>query len=101
MRCDYILGTDWRRLELVGIRYMRNFSSDHFVVRERLLLRPTRCHSCYLRGRRAFPIRIPPTAELRRADAKFQTLKTLEPVPPKLKRPTSSPLDVPIFYTVG
>ena len=75
--CDYILGADWRRLELVGIRDMRNFSSDHFVVRARLLLRPTRCHSCYLRGRRAFLLRPPPTVELIRAETKFQTLKAL------------------------
>ena len=66
---------------------MRNLSSDKFALNERLLWRPTRYHARYLRGRRAFPIRIPPTAELRRADAKFQTLKTLEPVPPKLKHP--------------
>ena len=90
LRCDYILGTDWRRLEIFGIRYMHNFSSDHFVVRERLLLRPTRCHSCYLRGRRAFLRPPPPTVELIRADTKFQTLKALEMVPPKLKRPPRS-----------
>ena len=29
----------------------------------------------------------PPTTELIRANAKFHTLKTLEPVPPNLKRP--------------
>ena len=100
-RCDYILRTDRRRFEIFGIRDMRNFSSDHLELSSHIIRRPTRCHARCLLGRRAFLLRLPPTAELRRADAKFQTLKTLEPVPPKLKRPTSSPLDVPIFYTVG
>ena len=86
-RCNYILGTDWRRFELVGIRDMRNFSLDHFALRARLLRRPTRCHTRYLQGRREFPLKLPPTAELSRAGAKFQTLQTLKPVPPKLEGP--------------
>ena len=48
-RCDYILRTDRRIFELVGIQYMRNFSSDHFALR-------ARCHVQYLRKRRAFPL---------------------------------------------
>ena len=35
---------------------------------------------------KAFLIILPSTAELIRSNTKFQTLKTLEPVPPKLKR---------------
>ena len=86
-RCDYILGTDWRRFDIVGIQDMSNFSLDHFALRARIIQCPTLCHACYLRGRRSLTLRPPPTAELIMDDAKFQTLKTLEPVPPKLKRP--------------
>ena len=85
--CEYILGTDQRRFELVGIRDMRKFLSDHFVLRARLLQSPTRCHTMYLWGRRTVPLRLPPTAELRRAGAKVHTLKALEPVPPSLNAP--------------
>ena len=58
-RCDYILGTDRRRFELVGIRDMRNFSLDHLTLRARLLRRPTRCHTRYLRGSRELLITPP------------------------------------------
>ena len=53
-RCDYILRTDWRRFEPAGIRYMQDFSSDHFALRSRLLWHPTSCHARYLWLRRAF-----------------------------------------------
>ena len=43
-RCDYILGTDRLRFELVGIRDMWTFSSDHFTLRARLLQCPNLCH---------------------------------------------------------
>ena len=39
-RCDYILGTDWRQFNIVGIRNMQNYQSDHFALRERILQRP-------------------------------------------------------------
>ena len=58
---DYIIGTDRRRLELLGICDMRNFSSDHFALRPRLLRRPTCCHPRYLRGRKEFPLRLRPS----------------------------------------
>ena len=32
-RCNYIPGMDRRRFELVDIRYMRNYTSDHFRLR--------------------------------------------------------------------
>ena len=38
-------------------------------------------------GKEIIPAQTTPAKELIRAKAKFQTLKTLEPVPPKLKRP--------------
>ena len=60
-RCDYILRTDQHRFKMVGIRDMRNFSLNHFSLRARLLQRPNRCHARYLRGRRAFTLRLPPT----------------------------------------
>ena len=86
-RCDYIIGTYWRRFDLVGIRDMRNYTLDHFAIRARLLRHPTCYHTQYLRGRRALTLRIPTTVELSKEDANFQTLKTLEPVSPKLKCP--------------
>ena len=66
---------------------MRNYRSDHFAIRVRLLRRLTRCHSHYLQGRREFPLKPPPAAELRRVDVKFQTINNLEPFIPTLKRP--------------
>ena len=86
-RCDYILGTEQQRFELIGIREMRNFLSDHSALRAHLLRIPTLFHAHYLRVRRAFLIILPPSKELSRADANFQTLETLEPVPPKMKHP--------------
>ena len=86
-RCDYIIGPDRCRFELVGIRNMQNFLSDHFALRARLLRFPTRCHYWYHRGRRASPLMIPPAKERSRADNKFQNLKSLEPVLTKLKPP--------------
>ena len=66
---------------------MQNFLSYHFALKSRLLQRPTLCHTKYLRRRIAFPLMLPPDKEFSRAEVKFQTLKTLEPVPPMLKRP--------------
>ena len=60
--CDYILGTDGCRFELFGIRYMCNFSPDHFALRARSLRRPACYHARYLQVRRAFPLRLPPNA---------------------------------------
>ena len=61
-RCDCIIGMDRRCFEIFGIRDMRNFSSDHFALRARLIRRPTRCYAHYLRGRRELPPRPHPTA---------------------------------------
>ena len=66
---------------------MRNFLLDKFMLKERLLQRPTRRHTHYLRGRRALPLRLPSTAEFSRDDNKFKTLNTLEPATPNQKRP--------------
>ena len=44
-RFNYILGLDRRLFETVGIWDLENFSSNHFVLRARLLWRTTRCHS--------------------------------------------------------
>ena len=86
-RCDYIFGPDRHRFELIGIHNMWNFSSEKSVLRARLIQRPTHCHARYLMGRIAFILRLPPAKELTRSDSKLQTLKAMEPVPPKLKRP--------------
>ena len=42
LRCDYILIPDRLYFDLVGIRDIQNFSSDHFALRARLLRRPIR-----------------------------------------------------------
>ena len=86
-RYNYIPGTDQRRFELVGIQGMRNFSSYHFALRSQLLQRPTHCHARYLWWRIAFLLILSPITKLIRANTKFQNLKTLEPVPPNMKRP--------------
>ena len=31
-RCNYIIGTNRHLFEIVGIREMRNYSSDHFAL---------------------------------------------------------------------
>ena len=38
---DYILGTDRRRFEMVGIWGVRNYPADHLVLRARPLFSPT------------------------------------------------------------
>ena len=86
-RFNYILGADWCHFDIVGIQDMRNYTSDHFAIGSRILQRPTHCNSRYLWVSRAFPLKLLPTAEFSRVDANFQTLKNLEPVPPKLKHP--------------
>ena len=59
-RCDYILGMDRHSFELLGIRDMCSYLSDHFMLRAWLLQLPTRCHDQYFWGRRAFLLRTPP-----------------------------------------
>ena len=38
--CDYILGTDWRRFEMVVIRDVCNYYSENFYLRYKLLQHP-------------------------------------------------------------
>ena len=66
---------------------MQNYMFDHFLLQARLLQHPTWCHAHYLRVRQSFLLKLPPAVELRGVDAKFQTIKLLDPVPPTLKRP--------------
>ena len=80
-RCDYILGSDHWLFETVGIRDPRNFLSNHFALRAQLLWQPANCDGEYLRGRRAFPLKLPPTGPLNLVDTKFQELKAIK-VPP-------------------
>ena len=50
-RCAYILGIDWRRFKMVGIRGARNYNSDHFALRDRLLICRTEAgHHCSVGG---------------------------------------------------
>ena len=55
--------------------------SNHFALRARLLWQPANCDGEYLRGRRAFPLKLPPTGPLNLVDTKFQELKAIK-VPP-------------------
>ena len=48
-RCDYICGTNRHLFEVVGIRRMKNYYSDHFAVRAHLLQCPTLCNALYHR----------------------------------------------------
>ena len=81
---DVILVTDdtVNMVNINGIRDMQNYTSEKFVIRARLLICPTRCHTWYLRLRGAFPLKLPPAAELSGVDVHFQIIKTLEPAPP-------------------
>ena len=83
-RFDYILGTYRRLFGIVGIRYMRNYSSYHFALQARLLQRLTRCHTRYLQVRRVSPLSLPYAADLIMEDTKFQAFKSLKshPCPP-------------------
>ena len=84
-RCDYILGTDRRLFETAGLRDPRYFSSDHYMVVARYLIRPTPSHKRYLRGRKRLPL-IPPTrGPLTKADTLFQEVKANFPETPPPK----------------
>ena len=69
--CDYTLGTDRRLFEIVGISDIRNYSSDHFVLRAHLLQRPMQSHYHYLWGRRVFPLSLLAATYLSMACKKF------------------------------
>ena len=77
--CDYILGEDRQQFKIMGIRDVRNYSSNNFALQARLLQRPTQYHSTYLWGRRAFPLCLPEPEDFRPTDRKFQELKALDP----------------------
>ena len=79
--CKYILGLYCWIFETVGIRDLRNFSSDHYTLRACLLQHPTRYHTRYLQGSCALPLTLPAQENFIPADAKLQNLKALEPPP--------------------
>jgi hypothetical protein len=54
-RCDYILGTDRRLYQTMSLRDPRNYSTDHLMLKAKLLWQPTKSHKNYLRGRKKFP----------------------------------------------
>ena len=39
---DYILGADWCRFKMVGVRGIMNYPPDHLVLRSRILFSPTK-----------------------------------------------------------
>ena len=86
-RCNCILSTNQRLFDLVWTKYTRNYNSNHFALRAGFLQRPTRCHTRYFWGRRAFLLSLQISADLRMADTKFQALKALNPPLPILTRP--------------
>ena len=81
-RCDYILVTYQRQFLMVGIKDVRNYSSDNSALRVIILQRPMRCHGSYLQGRCVFPLSLPEPEDFRPVDRKFQDLKAPEPTPP-------------------
>ena len=83
----YILVTNKQLFEIVGIRDVRNYLSDHFTLQARLLLLPMLFHGGYLQGRQASLLTIPDPENFILADSKFQYLKALEPPPPALASP--------------
>ena len=74
-RYYYTLCTDQHLFEIVGIRYMRNYSSYRFALQARLLQLPNHYHDRYLWVRLVFPLSLPTSVELSVADTKFQALK--------------------------
>ena len=95
-RYDHILGANCHLFDLVGIRDIRNYSSDHFAIWPRLLQRPMRCPSRCLWGRHKFPLSLPAAANLSVPDTKFQALRSLDlpPLPPLTRFPR--PLWIPL-----
>ena len=82
-RYDYILGTNFRLFEILGIRDTRNYSSDHFSLRTYLLHCLTQFHDCNIWGRCAFLLSLPSAADLSVGDKKFQAFNPLiPPCPP-------------------
>ena len=75
--CHYIIGTDRRRFELVGIRDMHNFLSGHFTLMSRILCHPSPLTHLLPSDKESITVQNPRTAELRRSEAKFQILNTL------------------------
>ena len=79
---DYILGSDSHMFYAMDIWYLINFSSDHFALSAQLLRWPIWCHIRYLRGQRAFPLRLLQMSMQRLVYAKSQELKAQETHPP-------------------
>ena len=84
-RCDYILHSDRRLFQTVGIRTPFKFDTDHLMLVARFLVKPTRHHKAYLLGRKKFPLR--PIHPLSQADILFQAVKAQMPIElPQLQR---------------
>ena len=86
-RCDYILGTDRRLFENVGLRDPRSYSTDHLMLRATLLRRPTKCHRKYLHGRKKFPLQLPKLGPLTLADTLYTGIKDRIHIPRGPARP--------------
>ena len=93
-RCNYICGTYCRLFEIIGIRDMRNYSSDPLDLQAGLLQHLPQCHTSYLWSRRVFPLYLPTAADLIVADTKYQVLKALDTPPTHPDAPPSPPVDV-------
>jgi hypothetical protein len=88
-QCDYILSTNRRLFEMVGLCDPISYSTDHLMLRCRLPRQPTKCHKQYLCGRRQFPLKVPTLGPLTQADTLYQELKYLIHIP--LPTPRSNP----------
>ena len=82
-RANYILGTDRRLLQNVVVRYAWH-NTDHYLVLGCLRRSAPTVHSCYLRKRTLFPIKLPTTPE--RVDRLFADLQEANPKPPCQER---------------
>lgn len=77
-RCDYVLGNNRRLFKPVSIRDPRHYSSDHYVLKGRLLLRPKKSHKSYLKGPKHFPLKPPTGEQSAELDSMFATLKSFK-----------------------
>jgi hypothetical protein len=88
-RCDYIMGRDQRLFETILIRDPCHCMMDHYMLKARLLLRPTKSHKAYLRGRKTFPLSPPKGEAITVTDASCNDMKKfiLDPLPQEKRVP--------------
>ena len=68
---------------MIGIRDPQNFTSEHFALQERFLLRLTQYREGYLKGIRSFPLALNTGPKIL-VDMVFQALKEMEKSTPPI-----------------